>query len=129
MGGKAQKGLVILDQQDDRLGRLVVSRRLGGFHLTLPLFARILLGTLPAKINFAGGGCGFCGCAFSVDQAVPACYALPMFGTVLLVEDEDQVMRLMAKVLEMHGYAVLAAESGAQALEMSAAHPGNIDLL
>jgi two-component system cell cycle sensor histidine kinase/response regulator CckA len=52
-----------------------------------------------------------------------------MFGTVLLVEDEDQVMRLMAKVLEMRGYAVLAAESGAQALEMSAAHPGNIDLL
>jgi two-component system cell cycle sensor histidine kinase/response regulator CckA len=52
-----------------------------------------------------------------------------MSGTVLLVEDEGQVKRLMAKVLEMRGYAVLAAESGAQALEMSAAHEGVIDLL
>ena len=52
-----------------------------------------------------------------------------MSGTVLLVEDEDQVKRLMAKVLEMRGYAVLAAESGAQALAMSAAHAGAIDLL
>lgn len=52
-----------------------------------------------------------------------------MSGTVLLVEDENQVMRLMTKVLEMRGYAVLAAESGARALEMSAAHAGDIDLL
>src|SRR6185369_2784312 len=59
----------------------------------------------------------------------PPCYAIPMFGTVLLVEDENQVMRLMAKVLEMRGYSVLAAESGAQALEMSAAFAGDINLL
>jgi CheY-like chemotaxis protein len=52
-----------------------------------------------------------------------------MSGTVLLVEDEDQVKRLVAKVLEMRGYAVLAAESGARALELSAAHAGDIDLL
>jgi two-component system cell cycle sensor histidine kinase/response regulator CckA len=52
-----------------------------------------------------------------------------MSGTVLLVEDEDQVKRLMAKVLEMRGYAVLSAESGARALELSAAHAGAIDLL
>ena len=42
----------------------------------------------------------------------PPCYAIAMFGTVLLVEDENQVMRLMAKVLEMGGYSVLTAESG-----------------
>lgn len=52
-----------------------------------------------------------------------------MSGTVLLVEDEDQVKRLVAKVLEAHGYAVLSAGSGASALELSAAHAGEIDLL
>lgn len=52
-----------------------------------------------------------------------------MPGTVLLVEDEDQVKRLMAKVLEMRGYAVLAAASGGQALRLSEFHPGDIDLL
>ena len=52
-----------------------------------------------------------------------------MSGTVLLVEDEDQVKRLMAKVLEMRGYSVLTAESGAQALRLSASHEGEIDLL
>jgi two-component system, cell cycle sensor histidine kinase and response regulator CckA len=52
-----------------------------------------------------------------------------MSGTVLLVEDEDQVKRLVARVLEMLGYAVLSAGSGALALEMSAAYDGEIDLL
>jgi CheY-like chemotaxis protein len=52
-----------------------------------------------------------------------------MSGTVLLVEDEDQVKRLVAKVLEMRGYAVLAAESSAHALRLSEAHAGDIDLL
>lgn len=67
--------------------------------------------------------------AFAWTADTHPCYAFPMSGTVLLVEDENQVMRLMTKVLEMRGYAVLAAGSGEQALQMSAAHAGDIDLL
>jgi CheY-like chemotaxis protein len=49
--------------------------------------------------------------------------------TILLVEDEEQVMRLLAKVLEMRGYSVLQAPTGSQAIELSEAHQGRIDLL
>ncbi len=52
-----------------------------------------------------------------------------MNRTVLLVEDEDQVKRLMAKILEMRGYSVLSAASSAHALVLSEGHPGEIDLL
>ena len=40
--------------------------------------------------------------------------------TILLVEDEDLVRRAAAEILEMCGYTVLEAESGADALEISA---------
>lgn len=49
--------------------------------------------------------------------------------TILLVEDEEQVMRLLTKVLEMSGYQVLQAPTGDKALEMSGSHEGHIDLL
>jgi two-component system cell cycle sensor histidine kinase/response regulator CckA len=52
-----------------------------------------------------------------------------MAKTVLLVEDEDQVMRLIVKVLEMRGYSVLTADTSVKALVLSGAHPGAIDLL
>ena len=52
-----------------------------------------------------------------------------MPGTVLLVEDEDQVKRLVTKVLEMGGYSVLSADSSADALILSDGHDGHIDLL
>lgn len=52
-----------------------------------------------------------------------------MVRTVLLVEDEDQVKRLVAKVLEMRGYAVLSADSSAHAIVLSDGHEGHIDLL
>ncbi len=52
-----------------------------------------------------------------------------MTGTVLLVEDEDQVKRLVTKVLEMRGYTVLSADSSAHALTLSDGHAGHIDLL
>ncbi|HKP98062.1 MAG TPA: response regulator [Fibrobacteria bacterium] len=52
-----------------------------------------------------------------------------MTRTVLLVEDEDQVLRLIVKVLEMRGYSVLKAESSEKALILSEAHQGTIDLL
>lgn len=49
--------------------------------------------------------------------------------TVLLVEDEEQVLRLAVKVLEMRGYTVLRAGTGFEALILSGSHQGSIDLL
>jgi PAS domain S-box-containing protein len=49
--------------------------------------------------------------------------------TVLLVEDEPGVRKLVRGILEQYGYSVIEAESGRQALEMETAHEGRIDLL
>ena len=49
--------------------------------------------------------------------------------TVLLVEDEHSLRRLVQRVLERAGYQVLAASNGAEAREQFAQHRGSIDLL
>jgi PAS domain S-box-containing protein len=49
--------------------------------------------------------------------------------TVLLVEDEDAVRKLVRGVLDQHGYHVLEADSGARALEVVRDFDGTIDLL
>jgi two-component system cell cycle sensor histidine kinase/response regulator CckA len=49
--------------------------------------------------------------------------------TVLVVEDDPDVRRLLQRVLRPAGYAVLCAASGAEALQLDAAHPGPIQLL
>jgi PAS domain S-box-containing protein len=49
--------------------------------------------------------------------------------TVLLVEDEDIVRRLVQEMLEAQGYRVLAAGDPEEALELSTAHKDRIDLL
>ncbi len=49
--------------------------------------------------------------------------------TVLLVEDEDGLRQLLKTVLEGAGYRVLEAGNGRQALDLSHAHDGPIDLL
>jgi PAS domain S-box-containing protein len=49
--------------------------------------------------------------------------------TVLLVEDEDAVRELTEQMLKSHGYRVLQAASGAEALELAASYPGTIHLL
>ncbi|HLP42110.1 MAG TPA: ATP-binding protein, partial [Fibrobacteria bacterium] len=48
---------------------------------------------------------------------------------LLLVEDEDQVRRFAAKVLESLGYSVLQASNGKEALERLEKDPSAIDLL
>ncbi len=50
-------------------------------------------------------------------------------ATILLVEDEDIVHRLLSQVLEMQCYKVLKATNGTQALELSREYAGSIDLL
>jgi PAS domain S-box-containing protein len=49
--------------------------------------------------------------------------------TVLLVEDEDEVRRLVSEVLEQRGYTVLAAAQPNEAIEICNAHRGPIELL
>ena len=53
----------------------------------------------------------------------------PCSGTVLLVEDQENVRRYVALVLDGLGYRVLEADSGAQAMSLAASHSADIDLL
>ena len=49
--------------------------------------------------------------------------------TVLVVEDQDEVRKLAAAVLKTHGYRVLEARNGGEALLIAERHPGNIHLM
>jgi PAS domain S-box-containing protein len=49
--------------------------------------------------------------------------------TVLLVEDEEGVRKLAREVLERHGYTVLQARDGAEALDVGRAHAGPVHLM
>ena len=49
--------------------------------------------------------------------------------TVLVVEDEDSVRALAQQVLEAHGYTVLTAQSGDDALKVADEYPGIIHLV
>jgi two-component system, cell cycle sensor histidine kinase and response regulator CckA len=50
-------------------------------------------------------------------------------GVVLVVDDDASIRRLVARVLEGHGFELLEAAGGAEALALSRAHAGPIDLL
>lgn len=50
-------------------------------------------------------------------------------ATVLLVEDEVDVREFVAQTLATHGYRVLVARDGEEALTLSCEHDGRIDLL
>ena len=63
-------------------------------------------------------------------RRIPAPAAAPTGSEiVLLVEDEEALLKLSARLLERLGYTVLAAGGPTQALELAAAHGGPIDLL
>jgi hypothetical protein len=49
--------------------------------------------------------------------------------TILLVEDEQSLREVTERMLSRHGYSVIAAKDGDDALCAARAHPGTIDLL
>ncbi|MEZ6031573.1 MAG: PAS domain S-box protein [Planctomycetaceae bacterium] len=49
--------------------------------------------------------------------------------TVMIVEDEPAVLKLLRAILESNGYTVVSANDGPSALATAAAFPGTIDLL
>jgi PAS domain S-box-containing protein len=49
--------------------------------------------------------------------------------TILLVEDEDAVRKLASTILRSHGYRVIEAEGGVEALRICRLHQGDIHLL
>ncbi len=55
--------------------------------------------------------------------------AAPRALTVLLVEDEEIVRRLVARLLEEQGHTVMQADDPAHALELCTTHAGDLDLL
>jgi len=62
----------------------------------------------------------------------PDSIAAPVSGgseTVLLVEDEYQVRKLVHEVLQSRGYRVLAAKDALEAIPLEENYPGRIDLL
>ena len=67
----------------------------------------------------------------AVAAQVPASQATaaPGTGVVLVVEDDEVVLRLVARELARRGYTVLPAEDGRAAIEMAEAHGSPIDLL
>jgi PAS domain S-box-containing protein len=64
---------------------------------------------------------------------VPAVQETPLpsrgWETILLVEDEDSLRVIAREILEEHGYRVIEAASGKEAVEMVHGHPARIHLL
>jgi DNA-binding response OmpR family regulator len=49
--------------------------------------------------------------------------------TILIVEDERRMLHLLEKVLSMHGYQVLVASDGEQAIEIYRCYKLRIDVV
>jgi len=64
-----------------------------------------------------------------IDKAAPAEAGRHGGGTVLVVEDDEQLRRLTHRALAAHGYTVLEADRGRAALDIARRHQGTIDLL
>ena len=53
----------------------------------------------------------------------------PSGETVLVIEDEPDLLELMREILELHGYTVLEARDVAAALAIGHEHPGPLHLI
>jgi PAS domain S-box-containing protein len=67
--------------------------------------------------------------ALPTEDSKIATLGTPSAGTVLLVEDEDAVRTLAARMLRMHGYHVLEARLPSEARRLCGENLGRIDLL
>ena len=63
------------------------------------------------------------------DTSRPPAAIRPGSATVLVVEDDEQVRRLVVRILRGGGYDVLEASDGPAALDLARTHGGPIDLL
>jgi len=74
---------------------------------------------------------GLASLAATASLAASAAAVSPFHGaeTILLVEDEGDLRRPLAEILEDRGYLVLAAASGAEAMDLASRHDGPIHLL
>ena len=65
------------------------------------------------------------------DETGPACEQPAASGseTVLIAEDDAEVRRLLADLLQEQGYTVLTADDGNDAVKVAAGYQGHIDLL
>ncbi|HEV3201504.1 MAG TPA: response regulator [Bryobacteraceae bacterium] len=63
------------------------------------------------------------------DKGLVVAYMPENTATVLLVDDEPVVLKILAQVLNLHGYNVLEAQDYYTALKISESHYGRIDLL
>ncbi|MBK9991498.1 MAG: response regulator [Verrucomicrobia bacterium] len=70
-------------------------------------------------------------CQIAAPDVAKAAEDMAIHGTetILLVEDEKIILRLARRLLEQHGYTVLAAHLPEEALEIAAQFPGPIHLL
>ncbi len=59
----------------------------------------------------------------------PAQPVVPGQGTILLVEDDASILNMTRTLIESQGYRVLATDRADEALRLSDAYPGDIDLL
>jgi PAS domain S-box-containing protein len=64
-----------------------------------------------------------------IGKAAPTEAATRGTGTVLIVEDDEQLRRLTHRALASQGYVVLEADRGRTALDIARRHQGAIDLL
>ena len=69
--------------------------------------------------------CGEAACPSQDDAAA----SVDGHEVVLIVEDEEQILRIAKAVLEQHGYSVLTATSPAEACMIAESHASAIDLL
>ena len=67
--------------------------------------------------------------AVATSVEAPEMEAMRGTETVLLVEDEEPLRRLTRRILEAHGYHVLDAPNGAEAIQILAASQKRVDLL
>ncbi len=63
----------------------------------------------------------------SINESLPA--TKPGVETVLVVEDEPQLLKMTSAMLKSHGYTVFTAENPGEAIIKARQHAGTIDLL